>query len=279
MKLKIARKLVFKKWQEALGGEIKFVGCGGAALQPRLEQIFWAAQIPIQQGYGLTETSPLIAINDKNSPDRMIGSVGCIVENVSVKIAHDGEILCKGPNVMKGYYKNDELTQEVIDSEGWFHTGDIGEIVDGKFLTITDRKKEIFKISNGKYIAPQLIENLFKQSQFIEQLMVVGENQKFPSALISPNFSILQIWCNTNQIGYSERCEIIRHPKVIDLFHNEIKRLNKHLGQVEEVKKFRLICDDWSPTSGELSPTLKLKRKVIHQKYLHLVNDIYAIKN
>ncbi len=276
MQLRLANKLVFNKWREALGGEIKFVGCGGAALRPDLEQMFWAAGISIQQGYGLTETSPLIAINTKNTSDKMIGSVGCVVENVQVKIAEDGEILCKGPNVMKGYYKNPQLTAEVISKDGWFRTGDIGTFVDGKFLVITDRKKEIFKTSSGKYIAPQVIESLFKQSQFIEQLMVVGENQKFPSALIAPNFPILQTWCIQNQIEYKGKNEIITNPKVIKLFQDEVKRLNKNLGKVEEIKKFKLISDEWSQISGELSPTLKLKRKVIIQKYASLVTEIYA---
>jgi len=275
VKLFIARSLVLGKLKDILGREIRFVGCGGAALQSRLVRIFWASQIPVAEGYGLTETSPVIALNYGSCPNRKIGMFARLTDNVEVKIAEDGEILCRGDIVMKGYYKNPELTREVIDAEGWFHTGDIGHLVDGKYLKITDRKKEIFKISSGKYISPQTIENKFKESTLIEQLIVVGENQKFASAIISPNFNALNDWCVKNNLRIDDRNELIKHPKIVELFQREIKKLNKFLGQIEEVKGFKLVPDEWTPTTGELSPTLKLKRKVIYNKYLHLLAEIY----
>ncbi|HRU56701.1 MAG TPA: long-chain fatty acid--CoA ligase [Bacteroidales bacterium] len=275
LKLSIARKLVFSKWREALGNNVEAIVSGGAALQNRLERIFWAAGLPVLQGYGLTETSPVIAVNPLRLDDIKFETVGPVVENVEVKIADDGEILCKGPNVMLGYYKAPELTAEVIDSEGFFHTGDIGVIEDGRFLRITDRKKEMFKLSAGKYIAPQPIENKLKESMFIEQAMVIGENEKFASAIISPNFTYLHDWCSEHKIHFRDNKELIEIPEVIDRIAKEVNHVNKSLGEHEQIKRFRLITDEWSPQTGELSPTLKLRRNIIAEKYKDIIADIY----
>lgn len=274
-KLSIARKLVFSKWREALGNNVEAIVSGGAALQNRLERIFWAAGLPVLQGYGLTETSPVIAVNPLRLDDIKFETVGPVVENVEVKIADDGEILCKGPNVMLGYYKAPELTAEVIDSEGFFHTGDIGVIEDGRFLRITDRKKEMFKLSAGKYIAPQPIENKLKESMFIEQAMVIGENEKFASAIISPNFTYLHDWCSEHKIHFRDNKELIEIPEVIDRIAKEVNHVNKSLGEHEQIKRFRLVTDEWSPQTGELSPTLKLRRNIIAEKYKDIIADIY----
>jgi len=274
-KLALADKLVFSKWREALGGNVIFLGIGGAALQPRLERVFWAAKIPIFQGYGLTETSPIISVNYSFGEHIKFGTTGPILEGVTVKIADDGEILVKGPNVMMGYYKNPELNNEVFDNEGWFHTGDIGIIEEGRFIKITDRKKEIFKTSNGKYIAPQSIENRFKESQLVQQIMIVGENEKFVSAIISPNFDFLINWCERHKIHFSDTNELVSIPKVLEHFQKEISSINKSLGQWEQIKKFKLVCEEWSQMTGELSPTLKLKRKFIIAKYKHILEKIY----
>ncbi len=278
LQLKIANKLIFSKWREALGGNIKFIGCGGAMLQPRLCRLFWAAKIPIQEGYGLTETSPLVAINHHAYPDIQFGTVGLVLKNQTVRIAEDGEILVKGSNVMLGYLNHPELTKTAIDENGWFHTGDIGEFVDGRFLRITDRKKEIFKTSSGKYIAPQVIENLLKESVLIEQLMVVGENEKFASAIIVPNFEYLKNWCRDKKISFATNKDIIENKEVYALFKKDIGKLNKALGRVEEIKRFRLVSKEWSMTTGELSPTLKLKRRFLFEKYSNLIDDIYGHK-
>lgn len=275
VKLKIADKLVFSKWREAIGGNVKLVGCGGASLQPRLERIFWACGIKILNMYGLTETSPIITINRSAKPDVRLGSVGPVIDGVSVKIADDGEILCKGHNVMLGYYKNPELTASVFDEEGWFHTGDIGNLAGGKFLEVTDRKKEIFKLSNGKFIAPQLIENRFKESEFIDQVMVVGEHEKFASALISPNFASLNDWCAKRNLSFGSKEELIKLPPVLEVFNDEVNKLNKTLNGPEKILRYRLVPDEWSPFTGELSPTLKLKRKFIDQKYQDLIEMIF----
>jgi len=277
LQLSIANKLVFSKWREALGGNIKYIGCGGASLQLRLARLFWAAGIPIQEGYGLTETSPLIAFNSYCYPGLRLGTVGRIVKDVSVKIADDGEILVKGPNVMMGYYKNPELTAQVIDNDGYFHTGDIGTLVDNQFLKITDRKKEIFKTANGKYIAPQVIENRLKESWIVEQAMVVGENEKFASALISPKFDVLRKWSHKNEITYNNNVEIIQHPKILQLFQTQVNEINATLGDYEKIKRFRLVPDEWNQNTGELSPTLKLKRKFIVEKYQQTLDEIYSI--
>jgi len=274
-RLKIARKLIFNKWLEALGGELQVLVSGGAALQSRLEKIFWAAGLPVIQGYGLTETSPVISVNPLRIDEIGFGTCGPVIEDVEVKIADDGEILCRGVNVMMGYYKAPELTAEMIDSDGWLHTGDIGVIEKGKFLRITDRKKEIFKLSAGKYIAPQPIENKLKESFFIEQAMVIGENEKFAGALISPNFGFLHDWCSIHKIQFRDNMELIDIPEVIERFSKEIKEVNKSLGEHEQIKKFRLVTEEWTPQSGELSPTLKLKRNLVANHYKDLIADIY----
>jgi long-chain acyl-CoA synthetase len=275
-RLKIARKLIFSKWKEALGNEIVVIVSGGAALQSRLERIFWAAGIPIIQGYGLTETSPVISVNPLRIDEIKFETVGPVLHDVMVKIADDGEILSKGPNLMMGYYKAPELTAEVIDSEGYFHTGDIGIMEDNKFLRITDRKKEIFKLSAGKYIAPQPIENRLKESFFIEQAMVIGENEKFASAIISPNFSYLHDWCSLHKIQFRDNAELIEIHEVIERFSREIREISSTLGEHEQIKRFRLVTEEWSPQSGELSPTLKLKRNLLALHYKDLIADIYA---
>ncbi|MCD4833311.1 MAG: long-chain fatty acid--CoA ligase [Bacteroidales bacterium] len=276
MKLKIADKLIFTKWRDALGGEIRIVGCGGATLQPRLERVFWAAGIKVINMYGLTETSPIITINRQTIPDLKLGTVGALIEGVEIKIADDGEILCKGHNVMLGYYKNSELTEQVFDKDGWFHTGDIGYMDKNKFLMVTDRKKEIFKLSSGKFIAPQVIENKIKELNCIDQIMVVGEHEKFASALISPNFTYINDWCDQNDLKYNSNEEIIQIPEVYSLMQHDIKDFNKKVAKAEQILKFKLIADEWSPASGELSPTLKLKRKFIAEKYRDLIEQIYS---
>jgi long-chain acyl-CoA synthetase len=276
LKLAVARTLVFSKWKKALGGNIKTIASGSAALQPRLIRIFYAAGIPILEGYGLTETSPVISVNCFKKGVR-IGTVGPLLENVTVKIADDGEILVKGPNVMKGYYKMPQETAEAIDKDGWFHTGDIGIIEDDIFLKITDRKKEIFKTSGGKYVVPQAIENKFKESRFIEQLIVVGEGEKFPSALIVPNFEYFREWSTQKRIKLidSTAKSIINNPHVKAKIQEEIYRLNKHFGSWEQIKKFVLLENEFSIHGGELTPTLKLKRKIILKKYTDEYESIY----
>ncbi|MBK7133278.1 MAG: long-chain fatty acid--CoA ligase [Bacteroidales bacterium] len=274
-KLSIADKLIFSKWRAALGGNVRIVGCGGASLQSRLERIFWAAGIKIINMYGLTETSPIITINRTYKGGVKLGSVGITIEGVEVKIAEDGEILCKGPNVMLGYYNDPELTKSAIDEEGWFHTGDIGYLEEGKFLMVTDRKKEIFKLSNGKFIAPQLIENMFKESNVIDQIMVVGEHEKFASALISPNFKYFDEWKTSKKISFSDSEELIGLPEIQSYFNSEIEKINKKLSPPERINRFRLVPDEWSPATGELSPTLKLKRKFITDKYKKLLDQVY----
>lgn len=274
-RLKIARKLVFSKWQEALGGELQVLVSGGAALQSRLEKLFWAAGIPVIQGYGLTETSPVISVNPLRIDEIGFGTCGPVIEGVEVRIADDGEILCKGENVMMGYYKAPDLTAEMIDKDGWLHTGDIGVIEDGKFLRITDRKKEMFKLSAGKYIAPQVIENKLKESFFIEQAMVIGENQKFASAILSPNFTFLHDWCSIHKIQYRDNKELIELPEAIERFNREVREVNKSLGEFEQIKRFRLVTEEWTPMTGELSPTLKLKRNYLSKEYKDIIAEIY----
>lgn len=274
-KLKIARKLVFSKWREALGGEIIAIVSGGAALQPRLARVFWAAEIKILEGYGLTETSPVITVNFPQPGGTKFGTVGTILAGVDVKIAADGEILVKGPNVMKGYYKRDDATKEAIDVDGYFHTGDIGELDKQNFLRITDRKKEIFKTAGGKYIAPQTLENKFKESPLIEQIIVIGENERFPAALILPAFDALKDWCAKKGIKFTTKEDIITNAQVIEKYQREIDRYNVGFGHWEQVKKFELIADEWSIATGEMTPKLSLKRKVILKKYDKLVVKIY----
>ena len=272
-KLGIARKLVFKKWQEALGGNIIVIVSGGAALNPRLNRIFWAAGMPIFEGYGLTETSPVITVNHFGAT--MFGTVGTAIEGVEVKIAEDGEILARGHNIMKGYYLRADLTAENIDQDGWFHTGDIGELVNDKFLKITDRKKEIFKTAGGKYVAPQMLENRYKESPLIEQVMVLGENRKFPSALIVPTFPALKAWCQHKGIAYTSNEEIIKNEQVIEKYNQIIIQLGAEFGKWEQVKRFALLPKEFTIDGGELTPKLSFKRKVILEKNTDVIDKIY----
>lgn len=272
-KLSIARKLVFKKWQEALGGEIVVIVSGGAALNPRLARIFWAAGMPVFEGYGLTETSPVITVNRFGGT--MFGTVGEVITGVEVKIAPDGEVLTKGHQVMKGYYKRPDLTNEALDQDGWFHTGDIGELVEGRFLKITDRKKEMFKTAGGKYVAPQMLENKYKESIFIEQIMVLGENRKFPSALVVPNFETLKSWANKKGIAFTNPEDLIRNEQVLTKYNEVIEASNVSFGKWEQVKRFALLPKEWSIDGGELTPKLSLKRKVITEKNINIIEKIY----
>lgn len=275
-KLSLARKLIFSKWKEGLGGNLTLMVSGSAPLQHRLIRVFAAAGMPVMEGYGLTETSPVISVNDVRNFGFRIGTVGKPIQNLEVKIAEDGEILCKGPNVMMGYYKNEELTNEVL-KDNYFYTGDIGEIDQDGFLRITDRKKEMFKTSGGKYVAPQMIENTMKQSLFIEQMMVIGEGEKMPAAFIQPNYDYLKDWAAKEGVDIGDlHEEICANPLVINLFQKEIDRYNEQFGHWEQVKKFELTPDVWSIDGGELTPTLKLKRKVIKEKYKKLYDKIYS---
>ena len=274
--LKIANKLIFSKWRAALGGELEVVASGSAALQTRLAKVFNAAGIPIMEGYGLTETSPVVSVNDMRNKHFRIGSVGKIIKDTEVKIASDGEILVKGPQVMMGYYKDEELTNKVIKND-FFHTGDIGEIDQDGFLKITDRKKEMFKTSGGKYVAPQVVENAMKESFFIEQIMVIGDGEKMPAAFIQLNFDFVKDWAKRKgfEIGTNAE-EIIKNPRLLDRIQKEIDNHNKQFGNWEKVKKFELTPDIWSIESGHLTPTMKLKRKVIKEKYVSLYIRIYG---
>lgn len=272
--LKIANKLIFSKWREALGGNILQINSGASALQPRLARVFWAAGIKVCEGYGLTETSPVVTASIGTKEEIRIGYVGKIVKDVEVKIAQDGEILVKGPNVMQGYYKEPEMTAEVIKN-GWFHTGDIG-VLDGRYLKITDRKKEMFKTSGGKYIAPQAMENKFKESPIIEQLIVVGADRNYPGALIVPSFDGLKEFCKRNDIAYTTDAEMIQNEKVQEKFLNEVEQFNQFFGNWEQIKRFELLDTSWGIETGELTPTMKLKRKVIMEKYADRVEALYT---
>ena len=273
--LALANKLIFNKWREGLGGKVKAIVTGAAACQLRLLRVFTAGKINIMEGYGLTETSPVIAVNRFSESGRRFGTVGPVIKGVEVKIEEDGEICCKGDNVMMGYYKRPDLTAEVIDKDGYFHTGDIGVMQEGKFLKITDRKKEIFKTSEGKYVAPHTIENKMKESNFIEQMMVVGPERKFAGALIVPSFENLKVWAAQNNISYGTVHDLIRNPAVLELFKNIVEEFNKHFNHVEQIKKFELCANEWTVDGGELTPTLKLKRKVIMEKYRDAIERIY----
>ncbi|MCS4435777.1 AMP-dependent synthetase/ligase [Aquiflexum gelatinilyticum] len=274
--LKLANKIIFSKWREALGGNVMQINSGASALQPRLARVFWSAGIPVNEGYGLTETSPVVSASICNHQDIRIGMVGKIVKDVEVKIAADGEILVKGPNIMQGYYKQPELTAEVLEQDGWFHTGDIGELHEGNYLKITDRKKEMFKTSGGKYIAPQPMENKFKESSLIEQVLVVGENKNYPAALIVPSILGLQDWCRHKDIPYTTDVEMLQKPEILDKFQKEVDHLNKYFGKWEQIKRFKVLTQQWTIESGELTPTMKLKRKVIHQKFAKEIESLYA---
>lgn len=276
IQLALANKLIFSKWREGLGGNIKAIVTGAAACQVRLLRVFTAAKIVIMEGYGLTETSPIISVNQFDPAGRRFGTVGKVIRNVEVRLAEDGEICCKGSNIMMGYYKRPDLTAECIDAEGWFHTGDIGVWVEGSFLKITDRKKEIFKTSGGKYVAPQPIENKMKESSFIEQMMVVGAEQKFTAALIVPAFATLSSWCEQQGIDASTTEKMLQHPKVLEHYKLIVEQFNELFNPVEQVKKFELLHEEWTINGGELTPTLKLKRKVIMEKYKQAVERIYA---
>jgi long-chain acyl-CoA synthetase len=273
--LALANKLIFNKWREGLGNNLKCIVTGGAACQVRLIRIFTAGRIPIMEGYGLTETSPVISVNSYIEKDRMFGTVGPLIKDVEVKIAEDGEILSKGPNVMMGYYKQPELTAEAMMG-GWYHTGDIGMLVDNKFLKITDRKKELFKTSGGKYVAPLPIENKLKESMFVEQVMIVGSERKFVGALIVPSFPNLKDWCRQQGIAHTDDQSLLRNEKVIDMYKELVESFNKFFNHVEQVKKFELLPHEWSVETGEMTPKLSLKRKVVMEKYRDAVERIYA---
>jgi long-chain acyl-CoA synthetase len=275
LQLALANKLIFSKWREALGNNIKAIVSGGAACQVRLIRIFTAAGIPIMEGYGLTETSPVISVNRFEKEGRMFGTVGPVIQDVEVKIAEDGEILCKGPNVMIGYYKRPDLTAEAMTGE-WYHTGDIGTMVDNKFLKITDRKKELFKTSGGKYVAPLPIENKLKESIFVEQIMVVGSERKFVGALIVPAFPNLKEWARKEGLSDTADEELIKNPKVIKMYGDLVDNFNKYFNHVEQIKKFVLLPREWSIETGEMTPKLSIKRKVVMDKYQDAIERIYA---
>ena len=274
--LALANKLIFNKWREALGGNLRCIVSGGGALQPRLARVFWAAGIRVMEGYGLTETSPVIAVGGYEAENNMIGTVGPLIDNMDVKIAADGEILTKSASVMKGYYNKPDLTAEVFDQDGWFHTGDIGELVNGKFLKITDRKKEMFKTSGGKYIAPQVIEGKLKEDPLIEQAMVVGADQKFASALVIPSFSDLKGWCKRNGVPDASNEELVKNQKVVDMYEGLVKKYNQSFAQWEQVKKIVLLPELWTVESGEMTPTMKVKRKIITEKNKNIIEGMYS---
>jgi len=274
---KIYDKLIYKQWRKKFGDNEFDIITGGASIQPRIIRLFTAAKMRIFEGYGLTETSPVIAVNNPKKGQVCIGTVGPILEGVEVKFSEEGEILTRSRSLMKGYYKDPEYTKQVIDEDGWFHTGDIGEMVDGIYLKITDRKKEIFKLSAGKYIAPQMLENKFKESVFIENIMVIGENEKFASAIISPNFNQLHFWASKHRVHYRDNQELIRNPRLARI-QKEIDRFNKRLAPHEQLKRFRLTTDEWTQQAGDLSPTLKLKRVILMKKYKSIVDEIYNHK-
>ncbi|RZK38448.1 MAG: long-chain fatty acid--CoA ligase [Hymenobacter sp.] len=274
--LALANKLIFNKWREALGGNLRCIVSGGGALQPRLARVFWAAQIRVMEGYGLTETSPVIAVNGYEPENNMIGTVGSLIDNMEVKIAADGEILTRSASVMKGYYNQPELTAKEMDPDGWFHTGDIGEFINGKFLKITDRKKEMFKTSGGKYIAPQVIENKMKEDPLIEQLMVVGADRKFPALLIVPAFDELKKWASKHGVAAKANAELVKEEKVLQLYHDLVKQYNQGFAQWEQVKKEVLLPELWTVESGEMTPTMKVKRKVITENNKDIIEDLYS---
>ena len=277
---KLADKLVFSKWRAAVGGNLVCIASGGAALNPKLERIFLCANIVCLQGYGLTETCVVVSVNRYGEDNIRIGTCGPVIEGVTVKIAEeDGEILVKGPNLMQGYYKNREATAEVMDSEGWFHTGDVGTFVEGRFLKITDRKKEIFKTSSGKYIAPLMIENKIKECRFVEQSMVVGENQKFASALIVPSFPNFKDYCKDHSINWTNYEEMSKHDELKKLINDHVKVMNKTLAPYEQLKRVAVLSKEWSIEGGELTPKMSLKRKVIKEKNLDAINKIFAVED
>jgi long-chain acyl-CoA synthetase len=270
-----ADRLVYRRWRQAFGGELKVIVTGGASLNPMLARTFWAAKIKIMEGYGLTETSPVVAVSNFEKGGVRFGTVGKKLPGVEIKLADDGEILCKSPGLMMGYYKQPELTQEVIDKEGWFHTGDIGEWVDGIYLKITDRKKEIFKNSGGKYISPQVVENHFRESPFIESIIIIGENKNYTTALIVPNFEHIESWCSVKNHPYSSPENAVSDERIIKRIQKEVNITNSRLDKIEQVKKFRILTANWNVESGELSPTMKLRRKIILEKNKALIDGMY----
>lgn len=275
-KLSIARKLIFSKWQEALGGNLKAIASGSAALQPRLARVFNAAGCPVMEGYGLTETSPVCTVNDIRNGGFRIGTVGKALPDTEIKIAEDGEILIAGPQVMQGYYKDPEQTSEVLKN-GYFHTGDIGEIDADGFLKITDRKKSMFKTSGGKYVAPQLLENAMKQSGFIEQILVVGDGEKMPAALIQPNWEFIEDWSDRKDKGIpKDHKEAAVNEKLIKRIQKEVDKYNESFGKWEMIKTFALTPDVWTIEAGHLTPTMKAKRKVIKEMYKDLYEKLYG---
>lgn len=273
--LKLANKIIFSKWREALGGRARAVASGAAALQPRLARVFLAAKIPVMEGYGLTETSPVLCVNEEANDGIRIGTVGRPLKTVDIKIAEDGEILAKGPNVMMGYYRNEEATKEVFTEDGWFKTGDIGEMVEGEFLKITGRKKETFKTSGGKYVAPQVLENKMKESSFIEQIMVIGEAEKHPAAIIQPAFEFLQEWCNRKEIKYTSDEEMVKEERIQKRIMKEVDRYNENFAQYEKVKKIILAGKVWGIDTGEMTPTMKVKRRVILEQFKDQIENCY----
>ncbi|MCB2221408.1 MAG: long-chain fatty acid--CoA ligase [Bacteroidetes bacterium] len=278
LQLSLANKIIFNKWREALGNNIRVIVSGGAALQPRLAKVYSAAGIEILEGYGLTETSPVIAVNTFEKGGRVFGTVGKPIKDVNVKIASDDEILVKGPNVMQGYYKEPELTKEAIDQEGWFHTGDLGKIETEGHLRITGRKKALFKTAMGKYISPEHIENKFVESPFIDAVLVIGENQKFAAALIVPDFVHLRSWCNIKGIQYTSDAEMVKDPEIKKRYQKEVSEFNKDLGNYEQIKKFELMEEEWTIQSGELTANLKLRRNYICKKYDSIINGVFDIQ-
>ena len=275
VQLALANKLIFQRWRDALGGNIEYIVTGGAACPVHLLRIFNAAQIPVYEGYGPTENSPVISINRKGKAGTKFGTVGPPINGIEVKLQEDGEIIVKGTTVMEGYYKRPDLTAETI-IDGWLHTGDIGVWVDKKYLKITDRKKELFKTSGGKYVAPQPIENKFKESPYVEQILLIGDDKKFVSALIVPSFSHLAIWLKANNIPITSNEEIVKNPEVLQMFEELVESINPSFNHVEQVKKFELLSHEWTVDSGEMTPTFKLKRKVIMEKYKAALERIYS---
>ncbi|MBP7850186.1 MAG: long-chain fatty acid--CoA ligase [Lentimicrobiaceae bacterium] len=275
VKLKVAKLMVLRKWKKAFGGRLNIIVSGGATLNERLARIYWAAGFMVMEGYGLTETSPVVAVSQFHRTGVKFGTVGPILPGVEVRIAEDGEIMVRGPNVMKGYLNRPERTQEVLDAEGWFHTGDIGMLVDNTYLKITDRKKEIFKTSGGKYIAPQVLENRFKESAFIEHIIVVGENRSYPVALIVPNMQHLQSWCEIKGLIFEHPYKSLQKTRIKERLRKEVVTINATLDHTEKIRRFALLPESWGVESGELSPTLKLRRKVILERHAGLVEAIY----
>lgn len=275
MQLALANKLIFTKWREALGGNISYIITGGAACQVKLLRIFNAAKVPVYEGYGPTENSPVICVNRQEQGGTKFGTVGPPISGIQVKLAEDGEILVSGPCVMKGYYKRPDLTAETV-VDGWLLTGDIGIWVNDKYLKITDRKKELFKTSGGKYVAPQPIENKLKESPFVEQVMVVGAERKFVGALIVPSFPTLKEWMREKGIPFTTNEDVIHHPKVLELYRELVESFNKFFNHVEQIKKFELLPREWTIETGEMTPKLSLKRKVVMEKFGHAIERIYA---